>query len=95
MSRTTYAGEKIDNAVLIGATLLIAAGIALVFTPVLGAIRQHDPVTLECSVDDDLSFVAFNVIRWQVDGNTLDIHTTGQRYVRHMPTNETCTGLEP
>lgn len=54
---------------------------------------QREPVTLECSIDDTVVFVAFGVNEWGVADVTepvLYTYGTDGRMVRRMVANETC-----
>lgn len=64
-------------------------------------VNQGKPApTLECSVDDTLTFVAFNVVRWDMEGPTVYAVTEGadgKRYTleRAVLPGETCAERAP
>lgn len=59
---------------------------------------SSDPVTVECSVDDTLVFVAPDVTAWGVEPGTSVLNVWGGpdgRMVRRMQENETCKAVRP
>lgn len=64
-------------------------------------VNQGKPApTLECSVDDTLTFVAFNVVRWDMGNGTVYAVTEdkdGQRFTfeRDVLAGETCAERAP
>jgi len=56
---------------------------------------QREPVTLTCSVDDTVVFVAFGVTLWHAAGDLVTAHSEDGRLVRRMEINETCREYVP
>lgn len=78
--------ERFKRLVLLALIVIMAV---LVLT---GCKRENEPTFLVCTVDDDISFVAEDVVWFGVDpGGVLRVHTDGRlRIVRDMLPGETC-----
>lgn len=83
------------------ACAILALGCCGLIVALDNPANQGKPApTLECSVDDTLTFVAFNVVRWDMEGSTVYAVTEGEdgkRYTleRAVLAGETCAERAP
>lgn len=61
-----------------------------------GCSEPRTPVTVECSVDDTLVFVAYNVTFVEASAGMIEANMAdGTQLVRRMQDNETCRSVKP
>ena len=91
-----------NSRAILGACIVsgLVACVALAMMGTENALKDAGPaLSLECSVDDDLSFVAFNVTEWNMREGTLTLTSRddGAPYVmaRTMVAGETCREVFP
>lgn len=76
---------------IIGCWAVFFAGLVLLAS---GALDLK-PKTLECSVDDTLTFVAYDVRVWHIRNGMLRVHSTEVVLERVLVAGETCVAYVP